>query len=318
MGWFKRCTVLVLGVIMIVATGITAYASETSITVRVTYDATLVSNNSVGDDWVNSYTVSYNGESYEVLPSGTEIEIEPGDTITMTADIEEYDDSMSDTASESWDLTFDEAGLGAYGEGTMTITVRENGGRYSGNTATWEVYWYAEVVAVPEEEDEEIQQGHHPQLYDSSGREIKDEAETTTITETVAETESLPKVPGTTVFVYGASSTYHVTSYCPDRENGDVKVYAYDSALEERFKPCNTCVDKTADSYQGTEIPKDSKPTLKIDLELIVIIAVAVLFAIYFVCSMRKTRAQAREIQLLRKIVKAQEEELEERPGDSK
>lgn len=313
----RRFAAFVLAIATGFALETTVYASETSITVKVTYTATLVSNNHVGEDWNNSYTVTYNGEVYEVPRSGVEIEIEPGDTITMTADIEETDDARPDCASGYWDLTFSDSGLGAYGEETMEITVTEDGGQYKGNTATWQVYWYAEVVETPESKAEKEAE------EEARNRAAQSEEEKFAANATAnKKKQDLPQAPGQTVFVYGTKSTiYHTTSYCPDRGDGELSLYTYNNAIAKGLTPCETCVDTSADSYRETEIPKASRPTPQINLELIVIIALTLLFAIYFIYSMRKTRAQAREIQLLRKLLKTQEEEIagiaEEGPEDS-
>ena len=96
---------------------------------RVNMYAVMNSNNSVGNDW--SYDRYYNG-SY--VHDGFEVSGEPGSTVTVGMDITENDkspDSGYDTVSISLENGY---------QTSFDITVREDRGRYSGNTATFTVY----------------------------------------------------------------------------------------------------------------------------------------------------------------------------------
>ncbi len=92
--------------------------------------ATLLSNHSVGNDWVTRYTC--NGEPMQkttrlLLPIGTTEEVKVEATIIEQ---DKYPESGTGTLSAS---------LCDGVETSTLITVKENRGRYKGHTATWEI-----------------------------------------------------------------------------------------------------------------------------------------------------------------------------------
>ena len=97
---------------------------------RINISKKCVRNNSVGNDWYFEYWI--NGESFY---SGYEL-VAPLDRKlekTIRVKITE-DDSYPDTAMKEVGIPIRD-GV----SDTLTLTVKENKGRYAGNTATWEV-----------------------------------------------------------------------------------------------------------------------------------------------------------------------------------
>ena len=96
---------------------------------RINMRAVMQSNNHVGNDW--SYARYYNGES---VHDGFQVSGEPGSSVSVEMEITERDkspDSNSGTATITLENGY---------QTSFDITVRENRGRYSGNTATFTVY----------------------------------------------------------------------------------------------------------------------------------------------------------------------------------
>ena len=92
----------------------------------ITYSLTLQSNPSVGHDW--GTTVTCNGNS---IRSGEIITGAVGSYITIRANVTEYD-SIPDRGSGSLRVRLMD-GV----SDSVTISVKENRGRYAGNTAQW-------------------------------------------------------------------------------------------------------------------------------------------------------------------------------------
>ena len=98
---------------------------------RVNIRAGIKNNNSVGNDW--SYTRYYNNES---VHDGFEVSGEPGSTVTVGMGITENDKSP-DTGYGSADIRLEDGYSTSF-----DVTVREDRGRYAGNTATFGVTVY--------------------------------------------------------------------------------------------------------------------------------------------------------------------------------
>lgn len=94
----------------------------------ITYSARLARNNSVGNQWGRG--IKYNGEYIE---PGTPIEI-LGNKIMIVAAATEYDDCND--YGQTY-VSFDSLGVGEKCTQEVSVVVRENRGRYSGNTAEW-------------------------------------------------------------------------------------------------------------------------------------------------------------------------------------
>ena len=94
----------------------------------ITYTLTMVSNNHVGNEWSTSVTV--NGTR---IRNEAPLDFVPGSRITVKATVTEGD-NVPDCASGSLKLRIvDEA------SDSVIITVKENKGRYAGNTAKWKL-----------------------------------------------------------------------------------------------------------------------------------------------------------------------------------
>lgn len=99
--------------------------------VTVSYD--LDYNDSVGDDWYNEYDI------YGVSPIADQTNtyrVKAGNTISIKTTITE-DDSVDDTGKASSTRTVSESDIINGFTMEQTVIVRENKGRYSGNTAEW-------------------------------------------------------------------------------------------------------------------------------------------------------------------------------------
>ena len=93
---------------------------------RIEYEFSMLSNHSVGNSWDN--TVVYNGRN---IDSGDTITAELNSEITLQGIVTETD-SIPDTAACHFTLQLKDGMVGV-----AQITVRENRGRYIGNTAIW-------------------------------------------------------------------------------------------------------------------------------------------------------------------------------------
>lgn len=130
------------------------YAAWDYVTLTVEVDAELVYNNHVGDDWNNGYYVIYNGHNYSCA-SGDSMTIfyKLGAQLEIYTYICEYDDASSDVGSYSDYHTFSEGDIcdGNSCGWIHTVYVTENGGRYKGNTAQWDVTYkfYVEPTPTP-------------------------------------------------------------------------------------------------------------------------------------------------------------------------
>lgn len=98
-------------------------------TYEITYNAKLKQNNSVGNEW--GYGIKYNDQS---IKSGCTITKTAIAAMEITAFAIEYD-SYNDRGSA--DVIFGFLEVGEKETQNVTVTVRENRGRYSGNTAKW-------------------------------------------------------------------------------------------------------------------------------------------------------------------------------------
>ena len=98
----------------------------------ITYTASCADYNSVGEDW--SYGVKLHSEDVE---SGATVTIDETETLSLIVFVNEYDAGKSDYTEVT--ATFSDMEIGADETQILTITVTENDGRFSGNSAVWEV-----------------------------------------------------------------------------------------------------------------------------------------------------------------------------------
>ena len=96
---------------------------------RVTYDCYMTSNHSVGNDWYED--LLYKGD---FVRSGSVLTLP--ESFSFRCEITEHDASP-DIGSKT--VSFSNVEIGETQEKTVTIIVREDNGRYTGNTAVWEV-----------------------------------------------------------------------------------------------------------------------------------------------------------------------------------
>ena len=97
----------------------------------VTFTAKKIQNNSVGDEW--SKGIKFN--DHEIKSGGT-IEAELIGGLTLIAYAIESDNSKDDYGSQK--IEFTDIEIGETETHTVKVIVKENDGRYSGNTAIWE------------------------------------------------------------------------------------------------------------------------------------------------------------------------------------
>ena len=104
---------------------------------QLTFKTRKISNDSVGDDW--SFTYTYNGER---IKNGHQItqSLEIFTFQTIEVEIRE-DDKIDDVGSGVLRVAICDGG-----SGKAEITVVEQGGRYDGNTAVWEVTCEVKLV----------------------------------------------------------------------------------------------------------------------------------------------------------------------------
>ena len=128
--------------------------------IDVSVNNTLVSNNSVGNEWyIENYANNTPIFESGIVPIGDEkintIHLKFGNPITVETYIAE-DDNWPDTAKNKYKHTFSKTDLigGCYI--TQTTYVRENNGRYQGNTAKWETrYDFKAIMNYPEKPKQE-------------------------------------------------------------------------------------------------------------------------------------------------------------------
>lgn len=140
---------VVLAVVVCVLFLCVGYTRGELVRLVVEVEATLIYNNSVGSDWNNTYSVIYYGDTYSCSKNDTfTILYRLGDELEIYTRIVEEDDSMPDKNSESFYASFSESDVcnGRATTWTHNLMVVENGGRYKGNTAEWEVEYTFYVV----------------------------------------------------------------------------------------------------------------------------------------------------------------------------
>lgn len=114
---------------------ISVYASaDSSVNVEIKLEsATLQSNNHVGNEW--SCSAKVNGKKIEEGKS-ISLKCAKGSKITLAAAATE-NDKIPDTGSSSKTIKVSTLKAGEAAKYPVKVVVKENRGRYSGNTATW-------------------------------------------------------------------------------------------------------------------------------------------------------------------------------------
>ncbi len=110
----------------------TVYGSGTQF--EVTIKATCSNYNHVGNEWKKEYSVA----GYEIK-SGDIVAFNEKDKLKIITTITELDDSSDDIGEAKTTHKVTKEDIKDGFTITQTITVTENGGRYKGNTAAWEV-----------------------------------------------------------------------------------------------------------------------------------------------------------------------------------
>lgn len=112
---------------------IPANTSSKSKTMSVAASASCSNYNHVGNEWNQEFFL--NGTK---ISRGSQITLSPGDTLTASATIMESD-KKPDVGSGQESYTVTQADLSNGFTIKFNVSVRENAGRYSGNTAKWSV-----------------------------------------------------------------------------------------------------------------------------------------------------------------------------------
>lgn len=102
---------------------------------QISYEFELISNASVGNDWVKS--IDADGST---LPNGKIFSADTQSPLYLSMTIME-DDKYPDVGRGSMSLSLEDGAVSS-----TQITVRENRGRFSGNTALWEVTAFCQAV----------------------------------------------------------------------------------------------------------------------------------------------------------------------------
>ncbi|AIQ63832.1 hypothetical protein PSTEL_12780 [Paenibacillus stellifer] len=133
-------TVLLLVMALVLLTQPVAAAGKT-VKVKVTFvSATLVENNHVGNEWWWGGYV--NGKELEEGSSVT-LDVSSAGTIKLQAEAQELD-KIPEEGSKS--ATVKVSSITSAVTKSLNVTVVENRGRYSGNTATWKFEFKVEKV----------------------------------------------------------------------------------------------------------------------------------------------------------------------------
>jgi len=131
--FYKAFKILLhISLVLTLSLPVQVQAGTTTVQVKVTLTSVeLVENNSVGNEWV---TIGYvNGKEIEVN-SPTTLKLKSSDTIKLKAYAEEQDKVPDKNAKE---ITVKVSSIKKSLDKPITVTVKENRGRYSGNTAEW-------------------------------------------------------------------------------------------------------------------------------------------------------------------------------------
>ena len=104
---------------------------------EVTITASIISNNSVGNDWQKTYT-----SEGRTIASGEQwtVPLDTTKTLTINATVTESDE-WPESGSASLRIILKDGF-----ETSTTITVTENKGRYKGNKAQWKITCKAQLV----------------------------------------------------------------------------------------------------------------------------------------------------------------------------
>ena len=95
--------------------------------------ASLVENNHVGNEW--SYSASVNGEELK-YKSSKKLKLDRDSTLVISAAAAE-DDSIPDYGMNSLEVSLEELEIDKTYDYPLEVSVYENRGRYSGNSAVW-------------------------------------------------------------------------------------------------------------------------------------------------------------------------------------
>ncbi|MBY9078381.1 hypothetical protein KIH86_24180 [Paenibacillus sp. HN-1] len=137
----KICRAALLLVMAFVLIAQPVMASGKTVKVKVTFvSATLVENNHVGNEWWWGGYV--NGKELEEGSSVT-LDVSSSGTISLKAEAQEQD-KIPDEGSKSASVKV--SSLTSAVTKSVNVTVVENRGRYSGNTATWKFVFKVEKV----------------------------------------------------------------------------------------------------------------------------------------------------------------------------
>jgi len=112
-----------------------------TLVISITYETTIVSNNSVGNEWYSD--LYYNGET---ISQPFNLSLKADQSVAFEASVMEYDEGSSDYGKASVTIKASDFNDGKLHEYTRDITVAEDGGRYKGNKAVVKF----KIIATPQ------------------------------------------------------------------------------------------------------------------------------------------------------------------------
>ncbi len=131
---FPKKTLLLFSFLLLILPNL-AFSQETFM---VSSSAEMNYNDHVGNEWATRTDLTIDGKSYDISHSRTAdgVKITPSSSITVTGTAQE-DDKYPDTGKERASIDASELLENDGGSYSFTVTVREDRGRYAGNTAEW-------------------------------------------------------------------------------------------------------------------------------------------------------------------------------------
>lgn len=206
---------------------VTQEKEKTESDIVITVSDYLDHNNSVGDDWYYEFYV--NDTAIDPYDNNI-IHVKFGDTFTVESYYAE-DDSWPDSGYSKNNVNLTKEQLISGCTITQETTVRENHGRYTGNTAKWiTTYELKAIMNYPDEpmRDEIV----------ISEEEIKENMWLSS--DPSADSESHSEYHSKTMVYYSDSDIYYHTAVCSDvPENCQIRIY--EQAQNDKKIPCPKC-----------------------------------------------------------------------------
>ncbi len=120
-----------------------AFAAKKPKVLNVTVTAELLSNDKVGSDWVIVHTINeqvfFKDTNTAKKPGTDSVMVMDGGKLCIKTEVTEEDKDISDYAIVETERIISSSDLKNGFTIVVEVTVVENGGRYSGRTAVWEI-----------------------------------------------------------------------------------------------------------------------------------------------------------------------------------